>query len=183
MNEHCDEAALQEYHDGFMGVAECTVLREHLEGCPRCQALDRRVVAFDRAMRMIPLEQPDPAFTREVLDRVMRPGPGAWLDRLLEPRVVAGATIGLFGIAGTVSAVLISLAVRSGMATRAGWNGILDGVFREIAKGPEALAGWAIRAMPQVFSQGALQVSLAVVLVIPLFLCADRILARRRVTG
>jgi hypothetical protein len=49
--------------------------------------------------------------------------------------------------------------------------------------GPESLAGWAVRALPQVFSQGTLQVSLAVVLVLPLFLCADRILARRRVTG
>lgn len=183
MNEHYDVATLQEFHDGIMGVAESTVLRVHLEACPLCRALNRRVVAFDRAMRMIPLEQPGPAFTRNALDRIMRPGPGEWLDRLLEPRVVAGTIIGLFGIAGTVSAVLISLAVRSGIPTNTGWGATIDGVFRSIAMGPESLAGWAVRALPQVFSQGTLQVSLAVVLVLPLFLCADRILARRRVTG
>ena len=93
---------------------------------------------------------------------------------------VAGATIGLFGIAGTMSAVLLSLAgaVRSRQRVPGG-SGISTGSFGRSLRGPDALAGsWPSRSMPQVFSQGALQVSLAVVLLIPLFLCADRILAQ-----
>jgi hypothetical protein len=183
MNDHYDESALQEYHDGLPGNSENATIRVHLEECQECAALDRRVIAFERAMRMIPLEQPGPACTTQVLARIARPAPAEWLDRVLEPRIIAGATIGLFGIAGTVSAVLLAMPVRSGAETRSLWAIALDGTFREIVAGPDVLAGWATRVFPQVFSQGALQVSLAVVLLLPLFLFADRILARRRVMG
>jgi hypothetical protein len=183
MTGHYDELTLQAFHDGGLGETESSALREHLGECPQCTVLDRRVAAFDRAMRMLPLERTNPAFTQQVLARMVAPQRSMWLERLLEPRVIGGATIGLFGVAGTVSAVLLSMPLFSGGAKGSGWGDVLDGVFREISASPNALAESATRLFPQVFSQGALQISLAVVLLIPLFLFADRILARRRVMG
>jgi hypothetical protein len=183
MNDHYDESELQEYHDGLPGKSENATIRVHLQECQQCAALDRRVIAFERAMRMIPLEQPDPACTTQILARIARPAHAEWLDHVLEPRIIAGATIGLFGMAGTVSAVLLSLPVPSGAETRSLWGIALDGIFREIVAGPDVLAGWATRIFPQVFNQGAVQVSLAVVLLLPLFLFADRMLGKRRVMG
>lgn len=183
MTGHYDELTLQAFHDGALGEAESSALRAHLGECPQCTVLDRRVVAFDRAMRMLPLERTSPAFTQQVLARMVAPRRSVWLERLLEPRVLGGATIGLFGIAGTMSAVLLSMPLLSAAGKGSRWGVALDGVFKEIAASPNALAESATRLLPQVFSQGALQISLAVVLLIPLFLFADRILARRRVMG
>jgi hypothetical protein len=183
MTGHYDELTLQAFHDGELGEAESSALRVHLCECPQCTVLDRRVVAFDRVMRTLPLERTDPAFAQQILARMAAPQRSVWLDRLLEPRVIGGVTIGLFGIAGTVSAVLLSLPLLSGAGNGSRGGVMLDGVIKEIGASPNALAESATRLLPQIFSQGALQISLAVVLLIPLFLFADRILARRRVMG
>jgi anti-sigma factor RsiW len=183
MNGHYAESMLQDYHDGVLSDAEQVALHAHLEECQTCAALDKRVMAFDRALRMVPLEQPGPAFTARVLARIDRRGPVEWLDRVLEPRMIAGTTFALFGAVGTMNAVLLSLPGDAHAGTGFMWGATLDGIARGIAAGPDALASWLRQFLPQVFSHGALQVSLAMVLLVPLFLCADRILARRRVPG
>jgi anti-sigma factor RsiW len=183
MNGHYDESVLQEYHDGVLGDADREALRAHLAKCRTCATLDARVIAFDQALRMIPLEQPGLAFTSRVLARIDRRGATDWLDRVLEPRIIAGTTVALFGIAGTVNAILLSQAGRADAGSTSRWGASLDAIAGGIASGPYALASWLTSFLPQVFSHGALQVSLAVVLLVPLFLCADRILAKRRVMG
>lgn len=183
MNGHYDESVLQEFHDGVLNNPEREALLAHLEGCPVCTARDKRVMAFDRAMRMVPLERPEGEFTARVLARIGRRSPGAWLDRMLEPRIIAGATFTLFGIAGTVNAVLLSQPGNTHTGTGTLWDGARGAITRGFVTGQDALASWLTTFLPQVFSQGALQVSLAVVLLVPLLLCADRILAKRRVMG
>lgn len=183
MNGHYEESAFQEYHDGVLGQAERAALLAHCEVCPTCTARDRRVMAFERAMRMVPLERPEGDITARVLARLDRRGPLTWPDRMLEPRIIAGTTFTLFGIAGTVNAILLSRPGGADAGTGSRWGASLDVIAGGIAGGPDALASWLTAFLPQVFSQGALQVSLAVVLLVPLFLCADRVLAKRRVMG
>lgn len=183
MNGHYDESVFQAHRDGVLGNAEAAALRAHRAVCPLCTARDRRVMAFDRAMRMVPLERPDGDIAARVLARIDRRGPVAWSDRMVEPRIIAGTTFALFGIAGTVNAILLSRPGGTGAGTGFRWGVSLDVIAGGIAAGPDALASWLTAFLPQVFSQGALQVSLAVVLLVPLFLWADRILAKRRVMG
>ena len=183
MNGHYAEAMLQDLHDGVLSDAEQVAVHAHLEVCRTCAALDKRVMAFDRALRMVPLEQPDTAFTAQVLARCTGRGSVGWLDRVLEPRIVGGITVALFGIAGTLNAILLSLPGHADPGTGVWWNAALDGVARGFAAGPETFASWVRQCVPQVFSHGALQVSLAVVLLVPLFLLADRFLGKRRVMG
>jgi hypothetical protein len=185
MNGHYDESVLQAHLDGVLSNAEAAAVRSHLEVCPLCAARDKRVMAFDRAMRMVPLERPDADIAARVLARIDRRGPVEWLDHMLEPRIITGATFALFGIAGLVNVLLLSQSGRAdaGTGTGSGWGSSLDVIARGIASGPDALASWLTSFLPQVFSHGALQVSLAVVLLVPLFLCADHVMAKRRVPG
>ncbi len=183
MTGHYDEQTIHEYVDGRLSGAARVALRMHLDICPACAALHRGVVVVDGILRTIPREQAGRHMTETVLARIMLPRKATLLDRMLRPRVLAGGVLVLFGAVGGAGAILTASLEVPGNGLPVAWERVLGGSYRGIGVLAEAVSGWITGMVPQLFSAEAVQVTLAVMLVVPLFLWADHVLAKRRLIG
>lgn len=183
MTGHCDEQVIQEYLDGRLSGPMCTALRMHLDLCPSCASLHRSAGAVNGILRSLPLDQAPPDMTENVLARIMDARKETNLDRMLRPRVLASVVLLLFGIVGGVGALLTTAQGAPGNGMPAGWDRVLTGTLHSIGLHAETVSALVMGMLPQLFSAEALEVTLAVLLAVPLMLGLDQILAKRRVTG
>lgn len=183
MTGHYEERILQEFIDGRMSESACTAIRMHLDTCPSCAVLHRSLEAVDGILHQLPHASADPRMSAYVLARIVRPRKETSLDRLLRPHVLASLVFVLFGAVGGTGAFLTASHETPGYGMAVEWERVLTGTSRTLGLHAETvsalIAGW----VPPLLSTQALQVALAVVLLVPLILGVDQILAKRRVIG
>ncbi len=66
--EHFKQDQLQAFMAGSLPAEEAAAVQEHLQVCENCRACARSDSRLDGALRRIPLEELDQAFTRRVLE-------------------------------------------------------------------------------------------------------------------
>lgn len=183
MTQHGDDAQLQEYALGALGAEESQRVLEHLEVCAVCARKYQGILTVERLLRSMPLEHADPRIAGRVLARIAR----AEHPALMAGRVRWGAVI---GVAASVLGVFLALGVVGVMFWQQPAASGSSAYHLYVDRWVEGLTGFTrtgssilMRVVPQIFGPGPLPISVTVVLLVPVFLLADRFLTRRRTAG
>jgi len=181
MTRHYDEAALQEFLDGRRGIEDQAAFRAHLASCPLCAAREKGLRIIDGALHRLPLERPAADMTTTVMARIRREHVRTWVDLALDPRILTTAVIGAFGtvVAGTMGI----MALQSPGTATPGSDVLAREMGEHIGSAIEGGTAFLTRAVPQVLGPGAIQITMALVVLVPLLVLADRFLAMRRLPG
>jgi hypothetical protein len=179
MNDHLTPDVLQMLADGELAEEQAAAARAHVNVCPSCALDAEKIQRFDRAMRMLPLQRSRRSFTRDVLAQ-LHVVPGTPLAfRILEH---AGSIFGVVLVLSILLAVYVSTTSRGH-----GGEGVTGAVFQKmnlaLDQGLAEFSGWLAHAAPQVFSQGAIGISLMLLLMVPAIALVDRLWGRKRMIG
>lgn len=153
---HPGQLELIEYAGGGTAPARSAEIAEHVAGCEPCRNICASIRTMDSILRDLPLEQPSPAFTRSLLNRLgLRESNPLWwmflknLAPVFSVGVVA-AVIFTFGSAtsgGSGSSAGTSLfdarpvaeLFRGGLEALTAWSGDVAARYLSSAVGREAI--------------------------------------------
>jgi hypothetical protein len=181
MRRHYDEAALQEFLDGRGDQQDQLVLRAHLETCIACASRYRGLRLVERGLRLVLLERPAHDLTSAVMGRIRREHVRTWLDVALDPRVLTAVVVGAFG--SVVAAAMGLMALHAPGTPAPGSDVFPSGIGERIGGVIDSGTAFLTRSIHQVLGPEALQITVALVIVVPLFILADRLLTVRRIPG
>ncbi len=153
---HPGQLELIEYAGGGTAPARSAEIAEHVAGCELCRNTCVSIRTMDSALRGLPLEQPSPAFTRNLLNRLglRESNPVWWLFlKNLAPVVSVGvvaAVIFTFGSAapggagpsaGTslFDAGPVADSFRGGLEAFTAWSGDAAARYLSSAVGRDAI--------------------------------------------
>jgi anti-sigma factor RsiW len=183
MNDHLNPEMLQLLADGELPEDQAVGARVHVSACPSCASAVQKMQRFDRALRRLPLHRTRPRFTQEVLSQLHIVPRAPLAFRILEH---AGSVFGVVLVLSILLVVYLSAtsAGRGGGGMREGVSGrVLQTMDTALDQGLAVFSGWLTHAAPQVFSHGAIGISLMLLLMVPAIALVDWIWGRKRMIG
>ena len=181
MNVHLSNGEIQDYIGGALPTRERERVDGHLRLCRTCRSTHHALAEVDRALRSLPVERLDPAFTRKVMSRIPLVHKAPFAFRLLENLAPLFA---LF----VVVAVLLTIFVMSGVIdvrqVSEGQNKIQEffaGSASVVGSGVSSFSAWLAEYAPFAFGAGSLGITGSIFAVVLTLALLDRVLSRKLV--
>jgi len=178
-DDHIPRDRMQAFVDGCLEPDEVQAVRGHLSTCHACRESSKAFQKLDRALRGLPLERTNAAFTATVMHRL-----GLLPSR---PRVSAVAEniaylAGLLFVLGAMVTVFILTGVLGGngnVSDLSSVANVLGKASDAVGEGTSAFTNWLKTFFPFAFGKGALGISMVVFLAAALLALVDRAAERR----
>lgn len=183
MNDHLTPELLQLLTDGEIPEDQAVAVRAHVNSCPLCSSAAQRIQLFDKALRRVPLNRTRSRFTQDILAQLHIVPRASMAFRILEH---AGS---IFGVVLVLSVLLVVFVLTR--STGHGGEGVQEGIGgaamqtmdSALNQGVAVFSRWLTHAVPQVFSHGAIGISLMLLLMVPAIALVDRLYGRKRMIG
>jgi len=178
-NYHCTSAQLQGRLDGHLEPEELRNVEDHLTHCATCSRAYAALSALDGSIRRVPLSGVSDGFTRNVMAALRLDSRPSFFYNLL---LTLPYALGLVMVLGMMAvAFLLSEAVTGAPAHPApgGAGQILSVVSEGVRVFGDGVAGWLSERLPFLFSQGAVSISLLLLLMLLFLAGVDRLVERR----
>jgi len=175
--DHIPQDLIQAFVDGGLEREEEQAVRAHLSSCGECREACETFRAFDDALRGLPVEKTNAAFTATVMHLLGLSPAGRRVPSLAENM---GYLAGLLIVLGVMVSAFVWTGVIGGVEAEQGlFRGYLSGAGDFVGSGVEAFAGWLTTFFPFAFGKGALGISFFVFLIVALLAVVDHLAERR----
>ncbi len=173
-DDHIPRDTMQAFVDGRLEPELEAAVRGHVSSCRECRDFCEAFQAFDGALRRLPLERTNAAFTATLLHRLGLLPSGRRVPSLAENMAYLA---GLLLVLGAMVTVFVLTGVLGGDGNVSDFSSVANvlGKASDAAgQGISAFTSWLKTFFPFAFGKGALGISLVVFLAVAVLALVDR---------